>query len=433
MDPKGKRQSFDYSAGGERLGTKTVSSTDSKYRYYTNDANGSVLGLEDEAGAVAPNETYRYDPYGNLETDRTQTDETGATKPAEFEDTKDLGESAQDNPFRFQGHFYDAGIQTYDMHARSYRPQHGRFLSQDRFAQASGDQALQSDPLTQDRYSFAGANPVTNVEFDGHDPHAQDTHARGCFDGRCGGASKLRNQRRAARATGRALRAQSRAVGASVAGSYTGPAQSGSVPLTDTTSSRAAPAPRPRALKPIGARGEKAEEGAVCKGETNLENPSNPACRRALAPGNFDGGNWGSLANMMMTFGSGPGGLGGKKLGKELGEELFKKNADEGGEEVAKRTVTALTREQDAGLRAVMRDRNSLDHIFGQGGKHGLGKLTQELGGQEAVVREAILRVPRSQPEGVFTQYDRIGPHPIKITGNMINGVPRISNVMTPR
>jgi hypothetical protein len=136
---------------------------------------------------------------------------------------------------------------------------------------------------------------------------------------------------------------------------------------------------------------------------------------------------------MMMTFGSGPGGLGGKKLGKELGEELFKKNADEGGEEVAKRTVTALTREQDAGLRAVMRDRNSLDHIFGQGGKHGLGKLTQELGGQEAVVREAILRVPRSQPEGVFTQYDRIGPHPIKITGNMINGVPRISNVMTPR
>ncbi len=28
--------------------------------------------------------------------------------------------------------------------------------------------ALQADPLTQNRYAFAGGNPVTNVEFDGH-------------------------------------------------------------------------------------------------------------------------------------------------------------------------------------------------------------------------------------------------------------------------
>jgi len=40
----------------------------------------------------------------------------------------------------------------------------------DRFAQASGDFALQSDPLTQNRYAFAGGNPVNNVEFDGHRP-----------------------------------------------------------------------------------------------------------------------------------------------------------------------------------------------------------------------------------------------------------------------
>ena len=99
----------------------------------------------------------------------------------------------------------------------------------------------------------------------------------------------------------------------------------------------------------------------------------------------------------------------------------------------ASRTVTALTREQDAALGAVMRDSNKLEHIFGQGGKHNLGQLTQELGGQQAVVREAILRVPRSQPEGVFKLSSRIGPHPVRITGRMMDGVPRISNVWVPR
>jgi hypothetical protein len=29
---------------------------------------------------------------------------------------------------------------------------------------------MQADPLTQNRYAFAGANPVNNIEFDGHDP-----------------------------------------------------------------------------------------------------------------------------------------------------------------------------------------------------------------------------------------------------------------------
>jgi RHS repeat-associated protein len=56
------------------------------------------------------------------------------------------------------------------MQARVYRPDSGRFLSQDRYEAAAGDQALQTDSLTQNRYAFAGGNPVTNVEFDGHMP-----------------------------------------------------------------------------------------------------------------------------------------------------------------------------------------------------------------------------------------------------------------------
>ncbi len=54
------------------------------------------------------------------------------------------------------------------MQARPYRPDVGRFLVQDRFESASGDFALQSDPMMSNRYTFASANPVNNIEFDGH-------------------------------------------------------------------------------------------------------------------------------------------------------------------------------------------------------------------------------------------------------------------------
>ena len=54
------------------------------------------------------------------------------------------------------------------MLARWYSTRPGRFLSQDRFASASQDLLLQSDPLTQNRYAFGGGNPVNTVEFDGH-------------------------------------------------------------------------------------------------------------------------------------------------------------------------------------------------------------------------------------------------------------------------
>jgi RHS repeat-associated protein len=56
------------------------------------------------------------------------------------------------------------------MRAPPYRPDIGRFLTEDRFEAAAGDVALQSEPLTNNRYAFAGGNPVNHIEFDGHDP-----------------------------------------------------------------------------------------------------------------------------------------------------------------------------------------------------------------------------------------------------------------------
>lgn len=46
---------------------------------------------------------------------------------------KGLSGDAQSNPMRFEGFYYDSGVKTYDMQARQYRPDTGRFLSQDRY------------------------------------------------------------------------------------------------------------------------------------------------------------------------------------------------------------------------------------------------------------------------------------------------------------
>jgi len=90
----------------------------------------------------------------------------------------DLSDEAKDNPFRFEGFYYDSGLKTYDMRARPYRPDVGRFMTQDRFEASAGDLTLQSDALTQNRYAFAGGNPVNNIEFDGHYASTGDESSR---------------------------------------------------------------------------------------------------------------------------------------------------------------------------------------------------------------------------------------------------------------
>jgi len=160
--PQGKVKTFDYDSQLQRQGqtTKLTAAAPGSYRSFGKDANGSVEGLEDadgdirECGASEPicrTDRYRYDPYGEME-----------------DKEADLSEEAKDNPFRFEGFYYDSGLKSYDMRARPYRPDIGRFVTQDRFEASTGDLTLQSDALTQNRYAFAGGNPVSNVEFDGH-------------------------------------------------------------------------------------------------------------------------------------------------------------------------------------------------------------------------------------------------------------------------
>jgi len=162
-DPNTGVEQYDYDSQGDRQGRQARESDGpTRYRAYAKDANGSVLGLEKADGTLPAEDQYRLDPYGELEA-RTgpQGQDNGSAEG-------ELSAEAGAGKFRFQGFYYDAGIKTYDMHARHYRPDIGRFLSRDQYASAAGDQALQADTLTQNRYAFAGANPVTNVEFDGH-------------------------------------------------------------------------------------------------------------------------------------------------------------------------------------------------------------------------------------------------------------------------
>ncbi len=165
---------YAYDSQGQRLGSTTKKSGQSAGAFdnYDLDASGSVVGIENPDGSFdktngsannGRSDLYRYDPYGQL-LDPDPGDLDGRDAEAELTD------AADQNPFRFEGFYYDSGIQSYDMQAREYRPDIGRFLSQDRFQSAGADLHLQSDPLTQNRYAFAGGNPVSNVEWDGHSP-----------------------------------------------------------------------------------------------------------------------------------------------------------------------------------------------------------------------------------------------------------------------
>lgn len=160
---KGPR-TYDYTPDGMRLGqrAKATTSAAAKFRPYDNDAQGSVIALEDpdrsestptdDDGdpAPEPQDRYQLDPYGDTANENT------------------LAPTAKDNPFRYQSHYLDAATGTYDMQARAYRPSLGRFLTQDRFEDPTADLTLQQDPLTNNRYAFLAGNPTTSREYNGH-------------------------------------------------------------------------------------------------------------------------------------------------------------------------------------------------------------------------------------------------------------------------
>jgi RHS repeat-associated protein len=165
---------YDYNSTGQRKGTNALAPNTKNvltntYHSYATDANGSVTALENSSGSAPTADRYHYDPYGNLElgAGALQTAITAGNFQTATSENQ-LAADAQANKYRFEGFYYDSGVATYDLLARPYRPDSGQFLVSDRFQDALGDQQLAADPLTQNRYAFAGGNPTSNVEYDGH-------------------------------------------------------------------------------------------------------------------------------------------------------------------------------------------------------------------------------------------------------------------------
>jgi RHS repeat-associated protein len=106
--------------------------------------------------------TYGYTAYGK--NDAAQF--TGIDKPDPA--NPDDPNKEPYNVYRFNAKRFDQATGDYDMGFRDYDPGLNRFLARDAYQGALADLSLAVDPFTQNRYAFAGGNPISNIELDGH-------------------------------------------------------------------------------------------------------------------------------------------------------------------------------------------------------------------------------------------------------------------------
>ncbi|HEX9032585.1 MAG TPA: hypothetical protein VF834_12125, partial [Streptosporangiaceae bacterium] len=72
------------------------------------------------------------------------------------------------NSYRFNAMPWDPGSGQYNMGFRNYQPGIGSFDSRDMYAGAAADMAMTADPFSGGAYAFGDANPISNIEMDGH-------------------------------------------------------------------------------------------------------------------------------------------------------------------------------------------------------------------------------------------------------------------------
>ncbi|MFR9780772.1 polymorphic toxin-type HINT domain-containing protein, partial [Micromonospora sp. MS34] len=151
-------KSYQYAPWGQQL-TQIKHKDDGsrEYSQFIYRPRGDVIGITKEDGKTRA--TYGYTAYGK--DDESQF--TGVDKPG----AQPEGEEPY-NAFRFNASRWDANSGTYDMGFRNYDPGLNRFLTRDAYGGAMADMALAMDPFTGNRYAFAGGNPISFVELDGH-------------------------------------------------------------------------------------------------------------------------------------------------------------------------------------------------------------------------------------------------------------------------
>ena len=126
------------------------SGSTAKTYFYRKDAQGNIVALLDENGAVVVK--YVYNAWGEhkvLNPDGTEN--TSASFIGNI------------NPFRYRGYYYDTSLKLYYLVTRYYDPVVGRFISQDSFDYADPD-TINGLNL----YAYCNNNPVMNVDPTGH-------------------------------------------------------------------------------------------------------------------------------------------------------------------------------------------------------------------------------------------------------------------------
>jgi len=126
-----------YIRGNEEL-LKAENADGSLKWYYVNDSHGNVVKLLN--GSYATTKFYTYDAYG-------------------LEQNID---SADTNPFRYCGEYYDKYSDAVFLRARSYSPSMGRFIEMDSFA---GDY---KNPLSLNLYTYCENDAINGVDPSGH-------------------------------------------------------------------------------------------------------------------------------------------------------------------------------------------------------------------------------------------------------------------------
>ncbi|MFC4075642.1 DNRLRE domain-containing protein [Salinithrix halophila] len=146
-------RSYTYAPWGERLSMTHHGKGETSYYGYN--TRGDVEMLLDENGGVRG--TYGYTMYGEDQASAF----TGVDKP---------GSETMYNPYRYTAKRWDPNAESYDMGFRNYDPSIARFDTRDAYSDASQDLGLAMDLATGSRYAFAGGNPVSYSELDGHRP-----------------------------------------------------------------------------------------------------------------------------------------------------------------------------------------------------------------------------------------------------------------------
>ena len=158
------QKSYQYSPNGKRLSQVSYSDEGApETAQYGYNPHTDVEVLTDENGDSKA--TYGYTAYGKDDEESF----TGIDKPDPQQPDKEPY-----NFYRFNGKRWDSSTDGYDMGFRDYNPGMNRFVTRDNYNGALSDMNLGLNPWTGNRYAFAGGNPVTGVELDGHAICADD-------------------------------------------------------------------------------------------------------------------------------------------------------------------------------------------------------------------------------------------------------------------